>query len=275
MNYYEELSAPMDVKVLDHNGFKYIAAADVRDRLNSIFDCKWSFTVVYDSIIEDTVVVEGRLEITMDDIHVVKESFGTGEIKRYNRGANEGKPLDLGNAYQTAVADALKSCAKMLGIGNKMDEGNVTNTPSKPRVTNTSSVSKEALIAKITNKTGRNPVIDDSEPSSPKETKEDIMAKLAEMKKQSSSKPPVEDSKDDDEVVDDAPTKRFNTTKSDVDSMETKLLILRNFASNKGMTPEEFIKDVYGDKVTLDNITEEQIVAILNGSIQNALKSSK
>ncbi len=122
MNYFEELSAPIKVSKLKHNGFKYVPIEEVRKRLNKVFDCKWNFCILESTNTEDSIVIKSRLEVDINGQLISKESFGSSEIKKYNRGPKEGKPIDLGNDYKAAQSDALKSCAKMLGVGNFLEE---------------------------------------------------------------------------------------------------------------------------------------------------------
>ncbi|MBN1356903.1 hypothetical protein JXA40_11635 [bacterium] len=88
----------------------YIEGYTVIQRLNDAFDSDWSFTVVEHKILEDEVVVLGRLQVN----GIVKEQFGSNQI---TRDAQTGKVLCLGENLKGAATDAVKKCASLLGVG--------------------------------------------------------------------------------------------------------------------------------------------------------------
>ena len=86
-------------KVLD-----YVEAHTVIARLNEAFDGDWSFEIAEHSIVDNEVVILGRL--TAGDVS--KGQFG-------------GKPRtsgsQLGDDLKAAASDCLKKCATLLGVG--------------------------------------------------------------------------------------------------------------------------------------------------------------
>jgi hypothetical protein len=292
MSFYERLSEDIKVRVLSHNNFKYVSASDVRDRLNRVFDCKWSFTVTDCIIDDDIVVVRAKIETELDDYRVTKESFGTGEIKRYSGGVNKGKPVDVGNAYQTAIADALKSCAKMLGIGN-----NISNTVSdsasnsyekkeekspdvaekiaaiKAKAKNSSNDTQESNGTEAKTKEDKQTKATvDKGVKKDKGSRDDVRARIAKKKKEASGikKDESKDSKNDNDT-DGIGGSGFAYSKDGADTLEIKKMILANFAVNKGIGVDEFVKKALGDDVTMDTITEEQISMVINGTMSDAV----
>lgn len=88
----------------------YIEGHSVISRLNEVFDSDWSFSIVEHKILEDEVVVLGRLQV----FDLVKEQFGSNQI---TRDSQTSKVLCLGENLKGAATDALKKCASLLGVG--------------------------------------------------------------------------------------------------------------------------------------------------------------
>ena len=266
MSLYEDFSAAIPVKILDHNNFKYVAASDVRERLNKILDCKWSFYILTTEVVDDTVIVTASLEIDLGDTKITKQSFGTGEIRRFTKGINKGKPVDVGNAYHTAIADALKSCAKMLGIGNKLDDNVEKDSYDKPPVSTKSSNKSPVKEQKEAKPTAVEERITDEETMSLQDAIAKLKAKKEKKLKKNNSVNSTSSAK---------PTKSFSkTVVTDEGALNSKLMVLSNFALAKGKTVDDFISEFYGDEVTKDTITDAQVAAILNGSINKAMKKA-
>ena len=81
----------------------YVVTPSVIERLNTAFNGNWSFEVLEHKILEDEVVVLGRLSV--DGIH--KDQFGS---KRHEENAQWGDEL------KAAISDSVKKCATMLGV---------------------------------------------------------------------------------------------------------------------------------------------------------------
>lgn len=102
--------------------FNYIPVGYVVDRLNMVFNHRWTFEVVreWQHLEQKQIVVLGRLQVQLGDGQVLrKENYGGAEIKCYKaeHKTHAGLPLNLANDLKAAAADALKKCASMLGIG--------------------------------------------------------------------------------------------------------------------------------------------------------------
>ncbi len=87
----------------DGTRLSFVTAADVIERLNAAFEAAWSFTVVEHAFDGDEVIVTGRL-VAGD---VTKEDFGGARLDGCTRA----------DALKAATSDALKRCARMLGVG--------------------------------------------------------------------------------------------------------------------------------------------------------------
>lgn len=91
----------------------YVSAADVIERLNEAFEADWSFTVVEHRVDGDEVLVTGCLRAG----DVEKQDFGGARINGCTRA----------DALKAATSDALRRCARMLGVGLDLWRG---DTPS-------------------------------------------------------------------------------------------------------------------------------------------------
>lgn len=86
----------------------YVETHAVIARLNEGCDA-WSFEVVEHTILDEEVVVVGRL--TADG--VTKMAFGGAEVAR----DREGRPLSIADSLKASASDCLKKAASLLGVG--------------------------------------------------------------------------------------------------------------------------------------------------------------
>lgn len=105
----------------------YIEGHAVITRLNDAFESDWSFTVVEHHILDDEVVVLGRLQVS----DLMKEQFGSSNI---TRDASTGKTLCLGDDLKAAATDALKKCATLIGVGLSLYSESSAPQKRKPSV---------------------------------------------------------------------------------------------------------------------------------------------
>lgn len=101
---FHERQGPKGVK------FKYVKTEDVIQRLNDAFGHAWSSTVVSTETSGDFVVVLIRLSSG----DTCKEAYGGAQLIRSRK---DNSIMDLGNAYKSAFANALKGAAKQFGVG--------------------------------------------------------------------------------------------------------------------------------------------------------------
>ena len=90
----------------------YLEGHTVIGRLNEAFGGNWSFEVVTHEILDEEVLVLGRLRA--ESANVVKMSFGSSRITRDDRTK---KPIAIGDDLKAAATDALKKSATLLGVG--------------------------------------------------------------------------------------------------------------------------------------------------------------
>lgn len=99
--------------------FKYIPAHDVIDRMNKIFEGRWSTEVTSQERVDDFVVVRVRVSIydSNGDRWFAHDGYGSSSVARYKGGMNAGQIIDLGNAYKSAEAKAIKNACTRWGVG--------------------------------------------------------------------------------------------------------------------------------------------------------------
>lgn len=87
----------------------YVSGADVVHRLNAALQGAWSFTIVQHEVLDDEVVVLGRLSAG----GITKEAFGSSAI---TRSRDHDSVVSLGDDFKSAATDALKKAATLLGV---------------------------------------------------------------------------------------------------------------------------------------------------------------
>lgn len=92
------------------NKLDYIEGHLVIQRLNEAFDGCWSFEIITHEILEEEVVVQGKLSAD----GVIKTQFGCSSITRAREG---GAIISLAADLKAAATDSLKKCATLLGVG--------------------------------------------------------------------------------------------------------------------------------------------------------------
>ena len=111
-----KLEAPFDPSVIKKrrgpNGstLSYVAVGEYIRRLNQVFGPAWSFEIVAKQLVEDQIVVEGRLTINDN----VKSGIGGTTATRRRE---DGRFVSLADDYKSAASDSLKRCCRLLGIG--------------------------------------------------------------------------------------------------------------------------------------------------------------
>ncbi len=141
----------------------YIEGHSVIQRLNDAFESEWSFEVTRFEILDEEVIVLGKLSVG----DIVKFQFGSSNITRDSKTKNT---LCIGDDLKSAATDALKKCASLFGIGLHLygdivitnpDTGNTVKpqTPSTPQAPtqsqvpqNTQKATEETLDMTITPK---------------------------------------------------------------------------------------------------------------------------
>jgi len=103
----------------------YVEGHTVIKRLNDALDGQWSFEIVSQDIMEQEVLVLGKLSAE----GFVKSQFGASSITRIKE---SGEIISLADDLKAAATDALKKCATLFGVGlhlygNGHEQKNNTN----------------------------------------------------------------------------------------------------------------------------------------------------
>ena len=88
----------------------YVEAHEYIRRLNEVFGSRWDFEIVEHEVLDNEVVVVGKLTAG----GIVKMAFGTSSITRTKE---TGEAVSIGDDLKAASSDALKKAASLLGIG--------------------------------------------------------------------------------------------------------------------------------------------------------------
>ena len=131
----------------------YLEAAAVVERLNECFQNEWTFTIVSHQLLESgEVLVHGRLEA----VGIVKEDFGRGTVAVARE---TGEVVSMADAFKAASSDAIKRCARLLGVGaylyagEESESGTISLENMKPRaVPNNSHISSRPNEHRLTQK---------------------------------------------------------------------------------------------------------------------------
>jgi hypothetical protein len=119
----------------------YIEVADVIERLNLALP-SWSFEVVSHQVLDDEVVVHARLRAG----DVVKEDFGAHEV---TKSRNDGTTVCVGDDLKSAASDALKRCARLLGVALDLYKGGDATPRAAAPTRRPVQLATEAQMAKV------------------------------------------------------------------------------------------------------------------------------
>lgn len=106
----------------------YVETHAVIARLNEGCDA-WSFEVVEHTVLDDEVIVVGKLNAD----GVVKMAFGGSSITR----DRDGRPLSIADDLKSAASDAIKKSASLLGVGLELYGGAAVELPPTRTMTTT------------------------------------------------------------------------------------------------------------------------------------------
>ncbi len=127
----------------------YVEADKVIQRLNNIFDSRWSVEILtkpHEALINNSVVVGVRLTVpnlveidgkTVQDGWVTKEAFGGKKITMsQDKVTKEYHPLDIASDMKSCMSDAIKKASTYLGIaldlyGDSIGEEDSDDAPKK------------------------------------------------------------------------------------------------------------------------------------------------
>jgi hypothetical protein len=105
--------------------FKYVNSKDIIHRMNTLFSGNWSSEVLFTDTVDNQVIIRVRVYITDPETGKLyyHEGFGSSQIARYTGGQNEGKIIDIGNAYKGALSKGIVNACRMWGVGLFKEEG--------------------------------------------------------------------------------------------------------------------------------------------------------
>ena len=123
----EKLTKPFKLKARQGVGgkiFKYVPSDDVVHRMNEVFSGCWSTEIVNKEIIEDTILVCVRVTVTDPETNKIyyHDGYASHFLARYSSGMNNGKIIDVGNSYRSAVSKAIKTACTRWGVGLYLEE---------------------------------------------------------------------------------------------------------------------------------------------------------
>ena len=104
----------------------YVETHAVIARLNEGCDA-WSFEVVEHQVLDEEVIVVGKLNAD----GVVKMAFGGSSITR----DRDGRPLSIADDLKSAASDAIKKSASLLGVGLELYGGAAVEAGPPARAT--------------------------------------------------------------------------------------------------------------------------------------------
>lgn len=102
--------------------FDFIPSEDVINRMNDVFDGKWSTRVLSQDVVEDYVLIRVKVSIKDGYSDISHEGFGSSQIQRFSSGPKKDQLLDIGNAYKSAESKAIKNACTRFGVGLYLKE---------------------------------------------------------------------------------------------------------------------------------------------------------
>jgi len=142
----EQLYQPFELrerKGVGNKVFKYVTSEDIVDRMNKAFKGNWSTEVKKAEVIEDQVLMCVRVSAqdpTDADARLQwHDGYASHPIARYTSGPNNGKMIDIGNTYKSAMSKAIKTAVAKWGVALYLDQESNSDapTPDVPVVTPT------------------------------------------------------------------------------------------------------------------------------------------
>jgi len=122
-----ELYKRFDLKAREGVGgrqFKYVPTEDIVNRMNEVFKGNWSTEVRDVEVVEDQVLMNVRVCVTDSDGRTYcHEGYASHPLARYSSGPNQGKVMDVGNSYKSAMSKAIKTACTKWGVALYLEGG--------------------------------------------------------------------------------------------------------------------------------------------------------
>ena len=131
----KELYKPFVLKARKGAGgkvFNYVPSDDIVDRMNTVFKGNWTTEVLEAKIIEDQVLIRVRVSAMDEGVFYHHEGYASQPIARYTFGDNEGKVIDIGNSYKSAMSKAIKTAVAKWGVALYLTEKEASAVPTAP-----------------------------------------------------------------------------------------------------------------------------------------------
>jgi len=111
--------------------FKYVPSEDIVDRMNKVFLGSWSTDVRKKEIIEDQILICVRVYVSdpIDGKEYWHDGYASHPIARYTSGMNNGKPIDIGNSFKSAMSKAIKTAVSKWGVALYLENEDAGDTP--------------------------------------------------------------------------------------------------------------------------------------------------
>jgi len=112
--------------------FKYVPSEDIVDRMNKVFKGSWSTEVQEKEIIEDQILLCVRVSVTdpIESKMYWHDGYASHPIARYTSGPNNGKPVDIGNSFKSAMSKAIKTAVSKWGVALYLEGFDTEDAPS-------------------------------------------------------------------------------------------------------------------------------------------------
>lgn len=130
------LYEPFEIKErkgVGNQTFKYVPSEDIVDRMNKVFQGNWNTEVVSAEIVEDNILMCVKVKVrdpeSESNTGYEHAGYASHPLARYTSGQNQGKIIDIGNSYKSAMSKAIKVAVAKWGVGLYLEANEDTDTP--------------------------------------------------------------------------------------------------------------------------------------------------
>lgn len=138
----DALAKPFNLKKREGLGgkvFTYVASEDIVDRMNTVFEGKWNVELRESQVVEEQLLVLVRVSVVDEETGNLffHDGYASYPIFRFTSGQNQGKIIDIGNSYRSAMSKAIKTACSRWGVALFLEEGSIPAAKSDIPVANT------------------------------------------------------------------------------------------------------------------------------------------
>jgi len=111
--------------------FKYVETSDIIERMNKAFKGEWSTETRSVDVVEDSVLICVRVYVPSEVKGELlwQDGYASHPLVRHTGGSNQGKLVDIGNSYKSAMSKAIKTAVSKWGIALNLDEEEHEGSP--------------------------------------------------------------------------------------------------------------------------------------------------